>query len=79
MNNLIKAWEKSGRTQDSIAKELDINFTTVCRAINEPWRASWETFVRVADAIGMPDTAAREIWKISKRAHAEKLIQAKYA
>ena len=67
MNNLDIAFEKSGKTQSSIADAVGINFTTVCRAIHDPWRVSWPTFRKVALAVGLTDPAAREMWVSSKK------------
>lgn len=78
MNNLVKQFEKSGKTQAMIAAEIGIHYSTVSRAITDPGRAAWHTLRNVAAAIGIGTEAAADLWKTAKREAALARIRAKY-
>ncbi len=57
-----------------IAARTGMKRSNVCRSLKTPWRTRLETFLRIAQAMGADEDAAREEWRKSKTAHQSEQI-----
>ncbi len=60
---LLDQKNKSGLSYADIAKKMDMERTGVYQAINNPWRTTLDTYLRLAEILNYPPGSATGEWR----------------